>query len=64
MSPCRGKRTGEDPSNHPSISTPGLAEVRGSKYTLCVSKIASFFNANKIASMVREVKCPLLKRDN
>jgi hypothetical protein len=38
MSPHRGKRTGKDPSNQPPISTPMLAEARGSKYILRAGK--------------------------
>ncbi len=55
MSPCRGKRTGEDPSNPFPISplpTPGWRKQReeGCVLSICEDKL------------VRKVYCPSLKR--
>ncbi len=52
MSPHRGKRTGEDPSSHFPISTPGLTETWEAGSVLHVSK----------DKLVREVNCPVLKK--
>jgi hypothetical protein len=52
MSPHRRKRTGEDPSSHFPISTPGLAETRKAGSVLRISK-------DKLG---RKANCSLLKK--
>jgi hypothetical protein len=53
MSPSRGKRTGEDPPIHPPFPPPGWQKQ---------GEIGNVLHVSKIASKVREVGYPLLKR--
>ncbi len=54
MSPHRGNRTGEDPSKPLSHFHPRVGGNKGEAYKiLCVGK----------DKLVREVGCPLLKKD-